>query len=150
MNINRLEVSQIFDNVVSDIDLRVEQFIQDNSYDQALINEINLVREDYIKEARDCEAYNLSLLDGQVVRLSNEERVKRFCFLIESFTDPAMSALFSWRLVSTDMYLTSGQIICFQALINLMHNTAFKMDCFDKLFHCLRSSFSVCFLFKCF
>lgn len=156
MNINRLEVSQIFENLVSDVDLRVEQFIHDNQNDQVQIDEINRVRKEYIQEIRECEAYNLSFLDGKHIRLSNEERIKRFCFLIESFMDPVKSALFSYRLFSTDIYLTNGQIICFQELLKFMPDSIYGpcdmrnyknykfAPSLDKLFHENRFGFDVC------
>jgi hypothetical protein len=106
MNINRFEVSKIFDSVVGDVDIRVEQFIIENIHNVLLIDEINSWREVWIKEIRESEAYCLSFLDNEHQPLPNEQRIRRYCFLVESFLHTIESGQFPWRLVSTDKYWT--------------------------------------------
>jgi hypothetical protein len=118
MNINRLEVSKIFDSVVGEVDLRVEQYISENIHNPLLITNINSWRVVWINEIRECEAYCLSFLDNEPHRLPNEQRIRRYCFLVESFVHTIESGQFPWRLISTDKYWTPAQVNCFQAILN--------------------------------
>jgi hypothetical protein len=129
MNINRLEVSQTFDDVVSEVDRRFEEFVRDNIHNQTLIDEVIGFRETWIKDIRECEAYCLSFLNEQVEPLPNEVRFKKFCFVIELFTDHLEDNQFHWRLVCTDMYLRPGQIRSFQELLKFMDVSVYSERC---------------------
>jgi hypothetical protein len=131
MNINRLEVSQIFDRVVSDVDLRVEQFTSSNKQKPELVESICKLREVWIKEIRECEAYNMSFLEDATDPLSNEQRIKRYCFVIEAFIDTVESSSrsdqteFGYILISLDKYVSPGQVACFQAALKCMPGSFF-------------------------
>jgi hypothetical protein len=62
----------------------------------------------------------LSLIDIETAKLPLDQRIKRFCFLVESFTIHNSFNDFGYTLFSTDKYLTKGEITCFEALLNLM------------------------------
>jgi hypothetical protein len=135
MNTNRLEVSQIFDRVVSDVDLRVEQFASNNKHKPELVESICSLREVWIKEIRECEAYNIAFLENETAPLSNEQRIKRYCFVIETFINTVESTSrsdqseFGYILVSLDKYVSPGQVACFQAALKFMPGSVF-----DSLF----------------
>jgi hypothetical protein len=67
----RVEVGDVFEDLINDIDLKVELFFVDNKararsyHDQPdpLFARINVWRETCIKEIRECKDYNLSLID---------------------------------------------------------------------------------------
>jgi hypothetical protein len=118
MNINRFEVSEIFDSVLNDVDLRVEQYIIDNIHNLQVVDKINKWRDMWIKEIHECLAHCLSFLDNEPHRLPNEQRIKRYCFLVESFVHTIDSGQFPWRLISTNTYWTSAQVKCFQEILN--------------------------------
>jgi hypothetical protein len=131
MNTNRLEVSQIFDRVVSDVDLRVEQFTSNNKHKPELVESICKLREVWIKEIRECEAYNLSFLENETAPLSNAQRIKHYCFVIDAFVNTIECSTrtdkseFGYLLVSLDKYVSPGQVACFQAALKLMSGSVF-------------------------
>jgi hypothetical protein len=109
-----------FDYLKSTIDLLVEIYISDNQHDQARIDEINKVREEWIKEADECQAHNLAELEMNENKdelIADKELFKRYCFLIFSNVDLETTGCFTGRFISTDVYLRPGQIDCFQELL---------------------------------
>jgi hypothetical protein len=143
MNINRLEVSEIFDCVINDVDLRVEKFIIDNVDNLQLVNEINQWRVVWIKEIRECEAHCLFFLDNEPHRLSNEQRIQRYCFLVMSCVHTMECGQFPWRLISTDKYWTPAQVKCFQEVLNL--SPSLDASLLSKLQYYRRKHYSAVF-----
>jgi hypothetical protein len=141
MHTNRLEVSQIFDRVVSDVDLRVEQFASSNKHKPELVERICKLREVWLKEIRECEAYNMSFLEHATDSLSNEQRIKRYCFVIETFINTVESTSrsdqveFGHILVSLDKYVSPGQVECFQAALKFMPGSVFDSSLLDLRAH---------------
>jgi hypothetical protein len=126
----RIEVNDCFEDLINDIDVKVELFFADNrarirlNNDQpdALFVKINEWREACIEEIRECKNYNLSLIDNQTAQLPLKQRITRFCFLTDSFMDTIYNSdnEFGYTLFSTDKYLTKGEITCFQTLLKYM------------------------------
>jgi hypothetical protein len=144
-----MKLSDYFDGLVSDIDLQVELFIRNNLHCEQLVDEANAARDAYIAEIRECEAYNMSLLTDEkddkldepqqqitqpkepelnpAVAATDENAsiellFKRFCFIIELYKGRVGDEHFSWRLFSTDRYLTPAEIISFQELLKFTVN----------------------------
>jgi hypothetical protein len=116
---NRLRIVDYFDDLKNKIDLLVEIYISDNQHDQARVDEINKAREKWVKEADECQAYNLAELEKNERKdelVTDEELFKRFCFLVHSHADVKTTGCFKGRFISTDVYLRPGQIECFQEL----------------------------------
>jgi hypothetical protein len=117
---NKLRIVGCFDDLKNEIDLLVEIYISENPHDQACVDEINNARDEWIKEADECQAYNLAELENNE---NNDELVpdellfKRHCFLIHSNADLQTTGCFTGRFISTDVYLRPGQIECFQELL---------------------------------
>jgi hypothetical protein len=134
MSINRLEVNLIFDRVVSDVDLRVEQFASNNKHKPELVESICKLREVWIKEIRECETYNMSFLENETAPLPNAQRIKRYCFIIEAFINTMESTSrsdqteFGYYLVSLDKYVSPGQVACFQAALKFMPGSVFDIS----------------------
>jgi hypothetical protein len=124
----RVEVDDVFENLINDIDIKVECFFIDKQaslrphHDQPdpLFVEINKWRDACITEIRECKDHNLSLVDIETAQLPLEKRITRFCFLIESFKIHNSFNDFGYTLFSTDKYLTKGEITCFEALLKFM------------------------------
>jgi hypothetical protein len=132
MHQNRLEVSQYFEALVSELDLHVELFIKDNIHNEPHVAEINKVREAWLKEIRECEEQNLSLLlENETQLIPNEERCKRFCFLVEVVMYTTENCPFCWRLVSTNRYLKPGEIKCFQELLKFIPRSSSDYEFFN-------------------
>jgi hypothetical protein len=128
----RIEVDDVFEDLINDIDVKVELFLAENSYrdrhfDQlnSPFTRINEWREACIEEIRACKDYNLSLIDSETARLPLEQRVKRFCFLA-SFMDTVLNCAnqFEYTLFSTDRYLSKAEITCFETLLKFMPGAA--------------------------
>jgi hypothetical protein len=124
MNPNNLKLNNEFEALITDLDVQVELFLlQNNNWiDQISVDNINLLRDEYIKEIRGCEAFNMSFVkdEHQGIDLSFEFLFKKFCFLVESAKNRFKSGHFRWRLVITDRYLTRAQIKCFQEILKFV------------------------------
>jgi hypothetical protein len=121
---NKLKIVDYFDDLKNKIDLLVEIFINDNQHDQARIDEINKAREEWIKEADECQAFNLAELEKNKRKdeqITDEELFKRHCFLIKSCAD-LQTGCFTGRFISTDVYLRPGQIECYEKLLGFASN----------------------------
>jgi hypothetical protein len=117
---NKLRIANYFIDLKNKTDLLVEIYISDNQHDQVCIDEINNAREAWIKEADECQAYNLAALEMNENKdelVADEQLFKRFCFLINSNADLETTGCFTGRFISTDVYLRPGQIKCFQELL---------------------------------
>jgi hypothetical protein len=84
---------------------------------------VNASREAWLKEIDECETSNLDQCkneeESEGLELNDEVLFKRFCFLVEFYGNVLMTGCFTWRLISTDLYLRPGQIECFQELIKI-------------------------------
>jgi hypothetical protein len=117
---NKLRISNYFDDLKNKIDLLVEIYINDNQHDPTGVDEINKVREEWIKEADECQAHNLAELEQNENKdelITDDQLFKRFCFFIYSSVDLHTSDFFTQSFISTDVYLRPGQIECFQELL---------------------------------
>jgi hypothetical protein len=129
VNQAKVEVDDTFEQLINDINVKVERFFAENSASirpynnppDPLFVRINEWREECIKEIRECKYYNLSLIDIKTAQLPLKQRIKRFCFLA-SYMDTVFKSAnqFSYTLFSTDKYLTKGEITCFEALLKFM------------------------------
>jgi hypothetical protein len=133
----RVEVDETFEDLINDIDVKVENFFNENQasvrpdHDKPdpLFTRINKWREACIVEIRKCKDYNLSLIDIETAQLPHDQRIKRFCFLA-SFVDTIFNSdnQFGYTLFSTDKYLTKGEITCFEALLKFMPGAKHNPD----------------------
>jgi hypothetical protein len=117
---DKLKIVVYFDDLKNKIDLLVEIYISDNQHDKARVDEINKAREEWIKEADKCQAYNLAELEENENKdelIADEQLFKRFCFLVYSCLDLRTTGCFTWRFISTNVYLRPGQLECFQELL---------------------------------
>jgi hypothetical protein len=120
---NRLRIADYFSDLKATVDVHVETFISENQHDRAGIDKLNKAREEWFMEADECEASNLAELEKRENRdleLDDEKLLKRFCFIFEFHGDVLQTDCFTWRFVSTDTYMTPGQIACFQAMIEYL------------------------------
>ena len=143
---NRLRIVDYFDSVVNQTDLKVEEFIRDYQNvvnGEPYIDEINSAREKWIAEIRECEAFNLAECGENKEPIEDRQLFKRFCFLFEWTRDFLNNSLFTWRLVSTDKWLSEKQIVCFQALIKHLTKTDLVRHILDP--PCSNSDLSVLF-----
>jgi hypothetical protein len=116
----KLKIIEYFDSLVSKIDLLVELYIDDNLQNQTLVDKVNKARLEWLKEIEDCLKFNISKCTEtkeDAPPIEDTELFERFCFLIEFNGDVLMSGRFTWRLISTDMYLRPGQIEFFQEVL---------------------------------
>jgi hypothetical protein len=129
-NTNRLDLDDYHTNLVSLLDYKVESYITGNRHNQALVDEANETRDTYIEEINACRSHNLSVLDKNQSEepLTIEQLYPRFCFLVEHFSTQIHSGRFGWRLVSTDKYLTPGQIECFQSILKFMPGSVYAQS----------------------
>ena len=68
----------------------------------------------------DCKKYVKTINDlNSKEPIEDSELFKRYCFLIELSLDNLETGDFSWRLISTDLWLSEEQIACFQVMIKL-------------------------------
>jgi hypothetical protein len=154
---NRLRVSEYFDGLVRELDLKVEHFIRDFKSDAHLVASANLQRERFIKEIRLCEAVNLQRLanttpgqqdEGMINDVCDSDELSpslfcTFCFFIEledrieCYDEYGKSTVVKYRplessvglrLIVCDSYLSKAQIKCFQELLNfLSHRTSIEV-----------------------
>jgi hypothetical protein len=122
-NKNRLRIANYLSELKTTVDIYVETYIAENQHDQAGIDKLNKAREEWFNEADECEASNLAELEQREDRdleLDDEKLIKRFCFIFEFYGDVLETGCFTWRFVSTDTYMSPGQIACFQAMIDFL------------------------------
>jgi hypothetical protein len=134
----RVEVDDAFELLINEIDLKVERFFADNIASiiphhkprHPLFTGINEWREACIKEIRECKDYNLLMIDSETAQLPLDQRIKRFCFLTESFIDTIHNSdsEFEFTLFSTDKYLTKAEITCFETLVKFMPGSDHVLD----------------------
>jgi hypothetical protein len=120
---NRLRIADYFSELKAMVDAHVETYIAENQHDQAGIDKLNKAREEWFKEADECEASNLAELEKRKDRdleLDDEKLLTRFCFIFEFNGDVLKTGCFTWHFVSTDIYMSPSQIACFQAMIDFL------------------------------
>jgi hypothetical protein len=144
MNTNvRILITNYFDELTRDLDIKVERLIRDNNNDDELVANINRLRETFIAEIRACEAINLAHHPSHFQQASESKKKEEekplfvsFCFFIricqEKSADGAllpcyincenMAAYIGFRLVVVDKYLSRAQIRCFEELIKFTPN----------------------------
>jgi hypothetical protein len=151
MKTNILKVSDYFDDLVAYLDLQAELYVKNNIHCQHLVDEANAARLVYIAEIRACEAYNISLLrenndhkldESQqqnrtqpTVVASTELLFKKFCFIIQLYKSSVEDEHFSWRLFSTDRFLSPGEINSFQEILKFTIEQN-KANCYLNLAKC--------------
>jgi hypothetical protein len=133
----RVEVDDTFEDLINEIDVKVERFYNENKASirpdhekpDPLFVRINKWREACIMEIRECKDYNLSLIDIETAELPLDQRIKRFCFLA-SFVDIIFNSdnQFGYTLFSTDKYLKREEITCFEALLKFMPGAKHNPD----------------------
>jgi hypothetical protein len=117
---NRLRIADYSSELKATVDTLVETYIAENQHDQAGIEKLNKAREEWFNEADECETSNLAELEKREERdteLQDDQLLTRFCFIFEFQGDVLDTGCFTWHFVSTDTYMTPGQIACFQAMI---------------------------------
>jgi hypothetical protein len=120
---NRLRIADYFSDLKATVDVHVETFISENQHDRAGIDKLNKAREEWFKEADECESSNLAELEKRKDRdleLDDENLLKRFCFVFEFEGDVLETGCFTWRFFSTDIYMSPSQIACFQVMIDFL------------------------------
>ncbi len=127
-----LNLSEYFDGLVSELDVRIETLISDNIQDHELVSKMNLVREDFIRQIRDCQSINMTNLPNIQANTSqptNNELFKSFCFFIDVDKEEAevhlskwnnVVAFIGWHLIVLDTYLAPAQIQCFQEILKFL------------------------------
>ena len=121
---NKLRIINYFDALVSQVDLQIELYIagyQHVANSQTYIDKLNLTREEWIAEIRECETFNLAHCQHNKEPIQDKILFKRFCFIFEWNRNVLNDGLFTFRLISTDMFLSENEIRCFQVVI--MHLT---------------------------
>jgi hypothetical protein len=131
MNQGSIRLCNYFDKLINRLDLVVETAIRDNYHDKNLENEFNKQRNEFIKEIREVEAYNLTFISNMNLKpgkvLTDKDLFSKFCFFIEFLQtekkqvfnyDDLVSQEIGLRLIATDKYLTEGQIKYFENLFN--------------------------------
>jgi hypothetical protein len=117
---NRLRIADYFSELKATVDTHVETYIAENQHDQPGLDKLNKAREEWFKETDECETSDLAELEKREDRdleLDDEKLLTRFCFIFEFQGDVLETGCFTWRFVTTDTYMTPGQISCFQAII---------------------------------
>jgi hypothetical protein len=146
---NKFKIFDYFDGLVSKVDEKVERYIVANQDNQPRIDEVNAIRDKWIKELRECEAFDLAQCqaDSKKEEPPVEDSVLfiKFCFVVEVHGDVLASGRFTWRLISTDMYLSAEQVACFQELVKIIdynknpavdyEKVPLTRSSFDKLFN---------------
>ncbi len=94
LNANRLRISQYFNNLVSEIDLKTELALIYYKNDQALTSKINAKRETFLKEIRECEAFNVEALLESSKRTRKLSRMSSY-----SKSSVLLSQLHSYRRI---------------------------------------------------
>jgi hypothetical protein len=81
---NKIRLIKDFDDLISELDFRVETAISNNRHDENLVAGFNKQRDAFINEIRYVEAYNLrSLADLNPEKdneLTNDDLFAKFCF----------------------------------------------------------------------
>jgi hypothetical protein len=120
---NRLRIADYSSELKTTVDTHVETYIAENQHDQPGIDKLNKAREEWFKEADECEASNIAELakrEDRDLELNDEKLLKRFCFIFEFHGDVLETGCFTWRFVSTNMYMSPHQIACFQMMIRFL------------------------------
>ena len=136
---NRIKTVEYSDLLINKIDLKVEQFIADCHHlpnGQEYIDELNSQREKWIAEIRECEEFNLTECGDNKEKIEESELFKRFCFLFEWPGNVLETTQFTWRLISTDKWLSEKQIDCFSLILSQMtyYLNLLTFDDVSKLF----------------
>jgi hypothetical protein len=125
---NLFRIDSYFTELKNKIDLPVEIYIQANQHDSVRVDEINKVREEWIREIDECQEHNLAELknnNDHHMLLEDEHLFKRFCFIIQFYGHiyKPLTGLLTWRFFSTDMFLRPGQIACFESMLCMVYAT---------------------------
>jgi hypothetical protein len=127
-----LKLSEHFDGLISDLDLKVEILIRDKIHDEELVSSNNRAKDEFIREIRECERVNMVALrkrqqttsakDHLVVK--DEELFTSYCFFIETEKEEKSEVHWNrvvggigFRLVVVDCYVTNEQISCFHEIL---------------------------------
>jgi hypothetical protein len=85
---------------------------------------LNKAREQWVREADECAAHNLAELDKRADKhlpLESTDLFKRFCFTVQVDWTFNNTLSFKHRLLSTDTYLTPGQVLCLRSVAHIRH-----------------------------
>jgi hypothetical protein len=84
---NRLRIADYFSELKATLDIHVETYIAENQHDRIGIDKLNKAREEWFKEADECEASNLAeeleQREDRDLELDDEKLLTRFCFIFE-------------------------------------------------------------------
>jgi hypothetical protein len=143
---NKIKLVKHFDELISRLDLVVETALTNNRHDENLIARFKKHRDAFINEIRYIEAHNLRSLSDLKPQEDTEpiDLFAKFCFFIGFHERKNKKATFDYdklveqeiglRLIVTDKYLTEGQIKCFEALFNRIHEQEVNRLDFSVLF----------------
>jgi hypothetical protein len=144
-------MSEYLENLVKDLDVRIDILIRDNKHDKEMVVRINVIRDEFIAEIRECEAANAEGLDT--------DHLASFCFFIEAVKQEKSDIdsskwsnlldYLGFRLVVVDSFLTRKQIVCFQEILKFTDCDyyGFKQGDLDIFFQ-LNDEVSPCLFFS--
>jgi hypothetical protein len=158
MSKHKLKICEYFDNLIGKIDEIVETVIACNHHDAQLVDAFNKQRDLFLDEIRHAQTFNLNALPElkptQSENLKISDLFPKFCFLIKHdprddsssrekkiirISDEKKIMFYhadipklelGVKLIVTDMYLTDGQIKCFENLFNHSFYTEIDKDLF--------------------
>jgi hypothetical protein len=118
---NKLKVCEYFDNLINRLDLVVETLISKSSDDPGLVDKFNKQRDEFLKEIRDVEAFNLRSTSGMHIKLgevlTEQELFPKFCFFVEHAREKVDLEI-GLRLIVSDKFLSEGQIKSYETFFN--------------------------------
>jgi hypothetical protein len=156
---NKLKILNYYDELKTRVDLYVELYTYHNRFNSERINKVNAAREQWFNEHDTCLKFNIDELEKREDKhmlLEERELFKRFCFIFQVYGDVFHSGRFTWRFISTDMFLSPGQIACLEAALFFNQNDTnfnsniLSFDVINLLEHFMKRLFipSVCDSFK--
>jgi hypothetical protein len=117
---NKLKIINYYDELKARVDLYVELYTNHNRFNSERVDKVNAAREQWFNEHDKCLKFNIDKLEKREDKhllLEEKELFKRFCFIFQVPGDVLFSGRFTWRFISTDMYLSPGQIVCFETAL---------------------------------
>jgi hypothetical protein len=143
---NKLKIINYYDQLKARVDLYVELYTYYNRLNSERVNKVNAAREQWFNEHDTCLKFNFDELekrDDKNLLLEEKQLFKRFCFIFQVHGNVLHSGRFTWRFISTDMYLSPGQIVCFETalIFNKIDYNLLKTDLFYILKHFMKRLF---------
>jgi hypothetical protein len=134
---NKRIIFEQADDLVSQVDVLVETYIAANQDHPDRVSSVNEMRDNWLKVIRECESYNLLHCreneEGKAP-LQKSDLFKQFCLLFETNTNVISSGRFTWHLlVIPNIYLSPGQIVCFQELMRIIEATENRSLAYEKV-----------------